>query len=50
MPELERRTGLSRATIYRRIEQGRFPRRIPMDGNISSWWESDVAEWLANPR
>ena len=50
MPELERRTGLSRATIYRRIEQGRFPRQITMDGNIASWWERDVAEWLANPR
>ena len=50
MPEVERRTGMSRSTIYRRIEQGRFPRQIPMDGNIASWWESEVAEWLANPR
>lgn len=50
MPEIERRTGLSRATIYRRIEQGRFPRQIPMDGNIAAWWESDVAAWLADPR
>ena len=50
MPELERRTGMSRATIYRRISQGRFPKRIPMDGNISAWRESEVAEWLANPR
>jgi predicted DNA-binding transcriptional regulator AlpA len=50
MPELERRTGMSRSTIYRRIEQDRFPKQIPMDGNIASWWESDVADWLANPR
>ena len=50
MPELERRTGMSRATIYRRIAEKRFPERIPMDGNISAWRESDVAEWLANPR
>lgn len=50
MPELERRTGMSRATIYRRIDAGRFPSQIPMDGNIAAWWESEVSEWLANPR
>lgn len=50
MPELERRTGMSRSTIYRRIEAGRFPSSIPMDGNIAAWWESQIAEWLANPR
>lgn len=50
MPELERRTGMSRATIYRRIKEGRFPDKIPMAGNISAWRESDVAEWLEQPR
>lgn len=50
MPELERRTGMSRATIYRRIAEGRFPMRIPMAGNIAAWREREVAEWLANPR
>lgn len=50
LPELMRRTGMSRSTIYRRIKQDRFPAAIPMDGNIASWWESEVAEWIANPR
>lgn len=50
MPELEARTGMSRATIYRRIKAGRFPRKVPMDGNVSVWREGDVAAWLANPR
>lgn len=50
MPELERRTGMSRATIYRRIAAKRFPDSIPMEGNIAAWRERDVAEWLANPR
>ena len=50
MPELERRTGMSRSTIYRRIEAGRFPSQIPLSGNIASWWESEVADWLADPR
>ena len=50
MPELEARTALSRATIYRRIAAGRFPKPIPMDGNISAWRDAEVADWLANPR
>ncbi len=51
MPEIVRRTGMSTSTIYRRIAGGRFPKQIPMEsGNIASWWESDVAEWIANPR
>ena len=50
MPELERRTGMSRATIYRRIAERRFPESIPIDGNIAVWRESDIAEWLAEPR
>ncbi len=50
MPELEARTGMSRATIYRRIAAARFPKPIPMDGNIAAWRDRDVIEWLANPR
>jgi predicted DNA-binding transcriptional regulator AlpA len=50
LPEVMRRTGMSRSTIYRRIEQRRFPTQISMDGNIAAWRESDLADWLANPR
>lgn len=51
MPEIIRRTGMSSSTVYRRIAQGRFPKQIPMaHGNIASWWESEVAEWIADPR
>ncbi len=50
LPEVMRRTGMSRSTIYRRIEQGRFPSQIDMDGNISAWREGEIACWLLNPR
>lgn len=50
MPELERRTGMSRSTIYRRIEAGRFPDRIPLAGNIAAWRESEIADWMADPQ
>lgn len=48
--EVKRRTGMSKATIYRRILEGRFPKQIPMKGNIAAWRESDIADWLADPR
>lgn len=51
MPEIVRRTGMSTSTVYRRIAEGRFPKQIPLaSGNIASWWERDIAEWIANPR
>lgn len=51
MPEVKRRTGMSASTIYRRIEEKRFPKQIPIErGNIAAWLESEVAEWIANPR
>jgi prophage regulatory protein len=50
LPEVERRTGLSKSTIYRRIGGGRFPASVPLEGNIALWRESDVADWIADPR
>lgn len=50
LPEVMRRTGMSRSTIYRRIKQGRFPEQLTMDGNIAAWRERDVADWLADPK
>lgn len=50
LPELVSRTGMSKSTIYRRMDQGRFPRSLPIDGNIAAWREGDVAAWLSNPR
>lgn len=49
LPEVERRTGLSKSTIYRRIGSKRFPPSVPMTGNIALWRESDVADWIADP-
>lgn len=49
LPEVERRTGLSKSTIYRRIGGGRFPASVPMTGNIALWRESDVVRWIADP-
>ncbi|API58737.1 DNA-binding protein [Tardibacter chloracetimidivorans] len=48
--EVLRRTGLSRATIYRKISKGTFPRQLPISENASGWHASEVARWVSNPR
>jgi prophage regulatory protein len=50
LPEVKRRTGMSRSTIYRRMDEGRFPQTVPMEGNIAAWREREIAEWVADPR
>ena len=50
MPELEQLTGMKRSTIYKRIDEGRFPQQISPGSGLASWRESEVAAWLADPR
>jgi prophage regulatory protein len=45
LPEVLRMVSFSRATLYRRIENGEFP-APKKDGNISFWPLSVVAEWI----
>jgi len=40
-------TGLSRATLYRRMLLGEFPERIPLGERSVGWLESEVRAWLA---
>lgn len=43
---VEARTGLSRSTIYARIQQGTFPRPINLGGRAVGWLESEIQAWL----
>lgn len=45
-PEVENVTGLSRSTIYARMEQGTFPQAIPLGGRLVGWLESDINNWI----
>lgn len=49
LPEVLRRTGLSRTTIWRRAGKGTFPAAIRIGENAVAWQESDLIEWMANP-
>lgn len=58
MPNLEKiirlrtvldRTGLSRSTMYRKMKDGTFPKRIPISIHGAGWYESAINQWIANP-
>lgn len=46
-PEVERRTGLSRSTIYAGIAAGTFPSPIRLTARAVGWVEADILAWLA---
>lgn len=49
LPEVKRRTGLSRTTIYRKMDAGEFPPKVPLSASMVAWYESDIDRWVANP-
>ena len=46
LPEVQARTGLSRSTIYVRLEQGRFPSPVSLGSRAVGWIEAEVDEWI----
>ena len=48
LTEVMARTGLSRSTIYVRMEQGRFPQPVSLGGRAVGWIESEIDDWMRN--
>lgn len=42
-------TGLSRSTLYRKMQDGTFPKNVKLNTRCAGWRESMVEEWLRNP-
>ena len=42
LPEVLALTGLSRSTIYLRVEEGTFPKQINLGSRAVGWLDSDV--------
>lgn len=52
LPEVVRRCGLSKPTIYRRMREGQFPPRLDLGGRAVGWRAREVEAWcerLAEP-
>ena len=48
LPQVMKITTLSRATVYRLIAKGEFPKQIKLSERASAWIEHEVLEWLDN--
>ena len=56
LPEVLSRTGFGRTSIYRKMEDGSFPRSVKLDGppkdpeafdsRAVAWIEDDVDQWM----
>ena len=48
LKEIRAVTGLGNSTIYRLIEQGRFPTAIhPLGNRLAAWRASEIHAWVA---
>jgi prophage regulatory protein len=46
LPSVKACTGLSRSTIYLRIQKGSFPKPVNLGARAVGWLESEIEEWL----
>jgi prophage regulatory protein len=45
--EVKQRVGLSRASIYKRMSEGRFPKSRSLGARCAVWIEAEIDEWVA---
>jgi predicted DNA-binding transcriptional regulator AlpA len=50
MSDVVRITALSRATVYRRIAEGRFPPPVHLGGRACGWPPNDLQRWIDDPQ
>ena len=53
LPEVMRRVGLKRSSIYQRMSEGRFPKSRSLGPKCAVWVEAEVDAWISevsNPR
>ncbi len=46
---VQERTSLSRATIYRQMHKGIFPKQVSIGDMRRGWRESDINKWMEDP-
>ena len=49
MADVTRLTALSRATLYRRMAQGKFPAPVHLGGRACGWTPSALQAWIDDP-
>lgn len=46
-PEVTRRTGLSRSTLYARMKAGTFPKPVYLTPSTPAWVAAEIDKWIA---
>lgn len=46
LPEVKKRTGFSRSSIYLKVSKGLFPKPISLAPRTVGWIESEIDEWI----
>nr|WP_244590448.1 AlpA family transcriptional regulator [Xenorhabdus stockiae] len=46
LPEVCRRTGLGKSTVYKYISEGKFPKQIKTGERASAFIESEIDAWI----
>ena len=46
LPLVKEMTTLSRATIYRRMDEKKFPKQVDLLGRAVAWVEQEVLDWI----
>jgi len=42
------KTGLPRASIYKRMKVGLFPKSVAVGGRAVAWIEQEILDWMAD--
>jgi prophage regulatory protein len=45
LPEVKKRTGLSRSSIYAGMSDGTFPSNVPLGPQGRGWIDKEIDEW-----
>jgi prophage regulatory protein len=46
LPEVIKTTGLGRASIYKYMTRGEFPRSVVIARRAVAWKSTDIAQWI----
>ncbi|WP_029623535.1 helix-turn-helix transcriptional regulator [Sphingomonas sp. PAMC 26617] len=49
LKEVLLRTGLTRSTLYRKMQNGTFPRNVQISTRCAGWRQSAIDAWMHNP-
>lgn len=47
LKDVEAMVGLGRSSIYRKMEEGTFPRQRMLSPSCVRWVESEIVDWIA---